>query len=180
MQQISRLGCVGGITSTGTNFCVLNLVLRCLLKALGDEMSYLMAECVSAKGKVHHVHRHCSSRLVTLRFCFGKISELKEQINQIYGIFILLLLTYHNTFFQLEVFDTLRNVYNWLLYGAEFDPGDLNFYFWMNVDGGKILVYFLTAALYVREGKKLKVTICLFTNELSSCKLRESVCLLKC
>jgi len=174
-QRFSRLGCVGGITATGTTFCVLSLVLRCIMSALNDEMNGWMATCTPVKGKFHHVHRLCSHRLVTLRFCYGKISEISAQLNKIYGIFVLLSLTYHNAYFNLEAFDTLRNIYNYLVYSSTFDPGKLQYYFWVFIDGGKILMYFITVSSFTTDCKRFKVILCLFTNGLSSCKLRESV-----
>jgi len=174
-EKVGQVGCSSGITSTGTTFCVLSLVLRCIMNALNTEMQGWMTSCIPASGKHHHVQYLCSQRLVMLRFCYGKISEISVQLNKIYGIFVLLSLTYHNAYFHLEAFDTLRNIYNYVLHNIESDPKKLYYYFWLFVDGGKILMYFITVSLLTNDCKKFKVNLCLFTNGLSSCKLRESV-----
>jgi len=174
-RRVSRVGCVSGITATGTTFCVLCLVLRCLMRALNNEMRDWMTTCIPVRGKHHREQYLCSRRLITLRFCFGRISEISAQLNIIYGLFILLSLAYHNTFFHLEALDALRNIYNYVVYNISPESGNFFNAVWLIVDGVKIVMYFFSVSLFVVDYKRFKVTLCVFTNGLPSCNLRKSV-----
>jgi len=175
-EMVSRVGCESGIAATITTFCVLSLVLRCLMSALNSEMENWMITCLpTGRGKYLHEQYLCSQRLITLRFCYGKISEICVQLNKIFGIFFLLFLTYHNAYFHLDAFDTLRNIYNYVVYNISPGTGELIHNIWLFVDGTKIIIYFSTISLFASDCKRFKSILCIFINGLSTCNLRTSV-----
>ncbi|CAB3367614.1 Hypothetical predicted protein [Cloeon dipterum] len=173
-ELLSRVGCVGSVTAIGTVFCVLVLVLKGVARALNEEVA-AWATAIGVRGEKHHLQRQFSRRLVALRHCYGKVHDVCAQLNRIFGIFVLMSLTYHGSYLQLELFDTVRNSYKSLVYDAVFDEGKLEYYHWLFVDAGKAASYFIAVGLFAAEYRKIKKILCAFVNSLPASKLRESV-----
>ncbi|XP_059473977.1 uncharacterized protein LOC132195785 [Neocloeon triangulifer] len=135
------------ITCIGSHFCALCLVLRALVRAVNAELALLLAREAHSDGPTLLQHQ-----LLRLRFVYAKIFDICVDMNNVFGIFVLLALTQYNIYIHVEVFTLLR-----LLVDVTANP--LNTWLfrhtqaltWAVVNVAKILAYFVCCSLVLSE-----------------------------
>jgi len=100
------------------------------LRGISDELESVKDK--GSAGKVAKLRRHSS-----------RIFELKNEVNEIYGLLLLLILTYHNCYLQVDCFNAAMDVYN--ISRKAWSVQNYSTFAWAFVDFAKAMVYFFAA-----------------------------------
>jgi hypothetical protein len=146
----SRILSLTSISCIGTQFCALCLIIRTLVRALNDELRLCLRKAVKS-GDEKTAEGAVSKRLLDLRMAFAKVYDVCGEMNNVFGIFVLLILTYHNTFIHVEVFHICAQVIDSTLVQSTWKFAHTKEALWAVINIVKILAFFICSALVLLE-----------------------------
>lgn len=125
--------CCGSLMNfIGANFVTICIILSSYLRSINFELENLR-------------ENYSTKDLSELRHHSSKIFELANEVNELYGVLLLLILTYHNCYLQIDCFKAGILVYNFSTGRAAWFTEDFSFLIWAFVDGSKALIYIIAA-----------------------------------
>jgi 7tm Chemosensory receptor len=120
------------VNGIGAHFVTICLILGSYLRGIGEQLESL-------------TDRSTADKLAELRCHLSKIFELANEVNEIYGFILLLILTYHNCYMQIDAFNAAVVLYNISSGRAVWSWQDCSYFAWACVDCAKAMVYFFAA-----------------------------------
>jgi len=147
-----RILSLTSISCIGTQFCALCLIIRTIIKSLNEELRNWLLETLKNPDSVP---KKLPGRLLDLRMVFAKIYDICGEMNNIFGIFILLTLTYHNTFIHVEMFQIFAQVVESTLVMSAWNFGHTKAAVWAAVNLMKILAFFVCCTLVTSEVRNI-------------------------
>jgi len=138
---VSRAFSVASVTCIGTHFCAICIILKCYVKSVASEL----------KSIKQNTEKNHAEKLAKLRYASRRVFELAHEANEIFGLFLLLALIYHNGYLQIDLFNTGKNIYNFTSGRAKWISTNNYFLGWILIDVGKGLIYFISATQLENE-----------------------------
>jgi 7tm Chemosensory receptor len=147
-----RILSLTSISCIGTQFCALCLLIRTLVRALNDELRVCLQKALKGgAADEKKTESAVSRRLLDLRMVFARVYDVCGEINNVFGIFVLLILTYHNTFIHVEVFHICAQVIDSTLVQSTWKFAHSKEALWAVINIVKILAFFVCCALVLTE-----------------------------
>jgi hypothetical protein len=132
LMTILARACNGSLVNAiGAHFVTIYIILGSYLRGISNELDSLKDKG-SSTGKIAKLRRHSS-----------RIFELKNEVNEIYGLLLLLILTYHNCYLQVDCFNAAMDLYN--ISREAWSVQNYSTFAWAFVDCAKAMVYFFAA-----------------------------------
>jgi hypothetical protein len=90
-------------------------------------------------------------RIIKLRYCYGKLDDLCENLNQIYNTILFCFLILRNITMQFELYTVLKNVFNIIILNEEVKNETLSFTRWLFFEVFRIMFVFSICVAVERE-----------------------------
>jgi hypothetical protein len=120
------------VNAIGAHFVTIYIILGSYLRGISHELESLK-------------DKDSTAQLAKLRRHSSRIFELKNEVNEIYGLLLLLILTYHNCYLQVDCFNAAVALYNISSGRAAWSMHYCSIFAWAFVDCAKAVVYFFAA-----------------------------------
>lgn len=146
----ARILSLTSISCIGTQFCALCLILRTLVRALNAELRLCLRRALKGVDE-KKAEAVVSKRLLDLRMVFAKVYDACFEMNNVFGIFVLLILTYHNTFIHVEVFHICAQLIDSTLVQTTWKFAHTKEALWAIINVVKIMAFFVCCALVLQE-----------------------------
>ncbi|XP_065331541.1 uncharacterized protein LOC135933981 [Cloeon dipterum] len=149
----TRILSLTSITCISTHFCALCLVLRSLIKSMNSELEQTLSSCSASN--LQSAEKTLHVRMLRYRYVYAKIFDVCSDMNNLFGIFILLALTQYNIYIHVEVFDIVSLLIDFnIKSNSEWTVEHTRSLIWALVNVMKIMSHFVCCSLVISETKK--------------------------
>ncbi|CAB3367615.1 Hypothetical predicted protein [Cloeon dipterum] len=151
----TRILSLTSITCISTHFCALCLVLRSLIKSMNSELEQTLSSCSASNLNLQSAEKRLHVRMLRYRYVYAKIFDVCSDMNNLFGIFILLALTQYNIYIHVEVFGIISVLIDFnIKSNSEWTVEHTRSLIWAFVNVMKIMSHFVCCSLVISETKK--------------------------